>query len=144
MIDAGGRPGAGPGVGGDDDGSELVYRLYQQGHARLSAGNPAGAVEVLELAIEREPRQASLREALGRAYFATAHVESARAQFAEVVDLEPANDYAHFGLGRCLERQGRLSDAAKHLKLACALGDAPHYERALARVRARLSAGRAR
>lgn len=119
-----------------------MYALYRQGHHRLEDGNPAGAAEVLELAVEREPDQASLREALGRAYFASARVEQAREEFEQALASDPSDDYAHFGLGRCHERLGRWQQAAKHYKLACALADRDDYRVALSRIRSR--AGRQR
>lgn len=121
---------------------ELVYSLYEQGRRRLAGGNPSGAAEVLELAIEHEPTKASLHEALGRAYFASSRVEQARREFERAVEINPADDYAHFGVGRCYERQGRLADAAKHYKLACALSQRPDYTTALRRVTERLEAQR--
>ena len=124
---------------GDHD-DELVYSLYEQGRSRLDRGNPTGAAEVLELAIEREPEKASLHEALGRAYFASSRVDQAREEFERAVAINPSDDYAHFGIGRCFERQSRLPEAAKHYKLACALSDRADYRTALARVQARLEA----
>ncbi len=118
-------------------GNELVYALYQEARSRLSAGHPGSAVELLELAVEHEPRKASLRETLGRAYFASARVGRARTQFEQALALDPSDDYAHFGVGRCYERQGRLPEAAKHYKLACALADRQDYREALRRVRSR-------
>lgn len=123
-------------MGEHDD--ELVYSLYEQGRDRLDRGNPTGAAEVLELAIEREPSKASLHETLGRAYFASARVDQAREEFERAVAINPSDDYAHFGIGRCFERQGRLLQAAKHYKLACALSDRHDYRSALARVQSRL------
>lgn len=116
----------------------LVYSLYQQGRSQLAEGNARGAAEVLELAVEREPSKASLHEALGRAYFASARPRLARGAFERALELDPTDHYAHFGVGRCLEREGHLADAAKHLKLACALADDDEYRAALARVRQRL------
>ena len=123
-------------MGEADD--ELVYSLYEQGRRRLDRGNPTGAAEVLELAIEREPAKASLHETLGRAYFASSRVDQAREEFEQAVAINPSDDYAHFGIGRCFERQGRLPEAAKHYKLACALSDRADYRSALARVQGRL------
>jgi Tfp pilus assembly protein PilF len=117
-----------------------VYDLYQQGRSRLDRGNPGAAAEVLELAVEHEPESASLHETLGRAYFATARVRKARAEFERALDLDPSDAYAHFGVGRCHEREGALVDAAKHYKLACALTDRPEYATALRRVQDRLDA----
>ena len=115
-----------------------VHMLYQQGRQRLERGNPRGAAEVLELAVEHEPEQASLHETLGRAYFATARPRLARGAFQRAVALDPSDSYAHFGIGRCFEQEGHLAEAIKHYKLACALSDRPDYHRALARARQRL------
>ena len=115
-----------------------VYDLYQQGRRRLDGGNPGAAAEVLELAVEREPQSASLHETLGRAYFASARIAKARAEFEEALALDPSDAYAHFGVGRCHERGGALLEAAKHYKLACALTDRAEYAAALRRVLARL------
>ena len=35
-----------------------------------------------------------------------------------MVEIEPVNDYAHFGLGLCLMRRGDHVGARRHLKLA--------------------------
>ncbi len=115
-----------------------IYELYQQGRSRLASGNPGGAAEVLELAVEHEPAKASLHETLGRAYFASARVRKARAAFERALELQPTDDYAHFGVGRCHEREGSPRAAAKHYKLALALADRPDYASALQRVQARL------
>ena len=117
-----------------------VYELYEQGRRRLDDGQPQAAAEVLELAVEHAPHSALLRETLGRAYFATARVQKARTQFEHALALDPTDAYAHFGVGRCHEREGSLPDAAKHYKLACALNDRRAYASALERVQGRLQA----
>lgn len=118
--------------------ADLVYDLYREGCSRLSAGQPGAAAEILELAVEREPENASLREALGRAYLASARLRRARQQFERAVEMDPSDAYAHFGVGRCFEREGRLTDAAKHYKLACALSPRSDYSDGLRRVQTRL------
>lgn len=119
----------------DDPG---IYELYQQGRSRLERGNPGAAAEVLELAIEHEPSNASLQETLGRAYFATARLRKAREAFENALGIDPTDHYAHFGVGRCHEREGALRAAAKHYKLAAALADRVDYATALQRVQGRL------
>ena len=119
---------------------DLVYALYRQATERLDAGAPRAAAEILELAVEHEPEQASLHEALGRAYFASARPGLARRQFERAAELDPSDAYAHFGIGRCFEREGHLARAVPHLKLACALADRAVYRQALQRVQARLAA----
>jgi tetratricopeptide (TPR) repeat protein len=120
-----------------------VYALYQQGRSRLADGNPHGAAAALEEALaqhaaDHQPGKASLYEELGRAYFALSQIQRARAEFERALALDPSSDFAHFSIGRCYERQGRLGDAAKHYKLANALADRALYQAALARVLARL------
>lgn len=119
-----------------------VYELYLEGCRRLEGGDPAGAVGLLEQAVELEPGKASLREALARACFATSRIRMARREFEHVLALDPSNDYAHYGLGRALERQGRLAQAGKHFKLANALAPRPTYRRAAERIARRTGGGR--
>jgi Flp pilus assembly protein TadD len=38
-----------------------------------------------------------------------------------MLELSPADDYAHYALGRCLEKQGRDTEAQGHYKLASSL-----------------------
>jgi len=50
------------------------------------------------------------------------------------VELEPTNDYAHFGLGLTLARVGERARARGHLKLAVAMRPLDEYQEALAAV----------
>ena len=49
----------------------------------------------------------------------------AEAEFRKVLDISPADDYAHYALGRALRNQGRHDEAATHLKLARSLRPRP-------------------
>jgi Flp pilus assembly protein TadD len=98
-----------------------VYHLYQQGRRHLSQGMAAQATVALEKAKRREPAKASIREALGIAYFRIRRFAEAEQEFREVLELSPVNDYAHFALGRCLEKRGLFGEARGHYKLACFL-----------------------
>ena len=60
----------------------------------------------LEKAKRREPDKASIREALGVAYLRMHRYQEAAAEFEYILDAAPANDYAHYCLGRCLSRMG--------------------------------------
>ena len=101
--------------------SESTYHLFQQGRAHLKRGMAAQAMVALEKAKKREPEKASIREALGIAYFRIRRWEEAEAEFRKVLELSPVNDYAHYALGRCLEKQGRHHEANGHYKLASSL-----------------------
>ncbi len=98
-----------------------TYDLFQQGRSHLRAGRPAQATVALEKAKRREPRSRSIREALGIAYFRLGRWEEAEAEFRTLVDLAPADEYAHYGLARSLVKQGRRREATPHIKLARSL-----------------------
>jgi Flp pilus assembly protein TadD len=98
-----------------------TYNLFQQGRAHLRRGMPAQATVSLEKAKRREPHKASIREALGIAYFRIHRWAEAEAEFRAALELSPVNDYAHYALGRCLEKQGRAVEANGHYKLARSL-----------------------
>ena len=105
-----------------------TYDLFQQGRAHLREGMPAQATVSLEKAKKREPDKASIREALGIAYFRIRRWTEAEAEFRKVLDLSPSDDYAHYALGRALRNQGRHDEAATHLKLARSLRPRPARE----------------
>src|SRR6266513_4282839 len=111
--------------------SETTYSLFQQGRAQLKRGMAAQATVALEKAKRREPEKASIREALGIAYFRIRRWEAAEAEFRKLIELSPVNDYAHYALGRCLEKQGREREANGHYKLASSLrpGEAAYASR---------------
>ncbi|MER3409184.1 MAG: hypothetical protein C4305_02020 [Thermoleophilia bacterium] len=110
-----------------------VYDYYQEGRRRLRRGDAAQATVVLEKAKRRAPDKASIREALGIAYFRLGRYAEAEAEFRAALQISPVDDYAHYALGRCLEKQGRLVEANGHYKIARSLRPGePSYQ---ARVR---------
>jgi len=98
-----------------------TYDLFQQGRRHLRAGRAAQATVALEKAKRREPEKASIREALGIAYFRIQRWAEAENEFRKLVELSPADDYAHYALARSLERLGRDQEAGRHYSLARAL-----------------------
>ena len=108
--------------------SESTYSLFQRGRRHLRAGMAAQATVALEKAKRLEPEKASIREALGIAYFRIMRWAEAEAEFRKVLDISPADDYAHYALGRALRNQGRHDEAATHLKLARSLRPRPPEE----------------
>jgi Flp pilus assembly protein TadD len=110
-----------------------VYTLFQQGREHLAQGRAAQATVPLEKAKRREPEKASIREALGIAYFRIQRWEEAESEFRKMLELAPADDYAHYALGRCLEKQGKAAEANGHYKLADSLR--PGTKRYSSRIR---------
>lgn len=102
-----------------------TYDLFQQGRRQLREGMAAQATVSLEKAKRREPRSRSIREALGIAYFRLGRWQEAEAEFRALVELSPADEFAHYALGRALANQGRRKEAAPHFKLARSLRPRP-------------------
>jgi Flp pilus assembly protein TadD len=114
---------------------ESAYDLFSRGVGFLTDGHPHQAAMLLSRAKLLEPEKASIREALGRALFMAGRTLRARREFAKAVQIDPASDYAHFGLALACERTGERSRAIGHLKLAIAMRPGiEHYERALSRL----------
>ncbi len=95
-----------------------TYDYFQQGRRHLKKGMAAQATVPLEKAKRREPNKASIRESLGIAYFRIGRYDEAAEEFRALLELSPADDYGHYALGRCLEKQGRAAEANGHYKLA--------------------------
>ena len=105
-----------------------AYELFREGQRRLRKGEAAQATVPLEKAKRMEPAKASIREALGIAYFRIARWAEAEAEFRMVLELSPVDDYAHYALGRALEQQGKADEALGHFRLASTMRPAvKHY-----------------
>ena len=102
--------------------SESAYDLFKEGQKRLRSGLTAQATVPLEKARRLEPAKASIREALGIAYFRLARWRDAEREFRTIVEeLSPTDHYAHYALGRALEHQGKTVEANGHYKLASSM-----------------------
>jgi Flp pilus assembly protein TadD len=105
-----------------------AYESFQEGQRRLRSGMTAQATVPLERAKRLEPDKASIREALGIAYFRLHRWQEAEAEFRAVLELSPTDHYAHYALGRSLEKQGKDAEANGHYKLASKMRPAEqHY-----------------
>ena len=111
-----------------------AFTAFQEGTQLLASANHHAAATVLERARNLEPDQGSIREALARAYYSSGRLAAAQDEFARAVEIDPVNDYAHFGLGLCLMRAGDRVGARAHLRLAVAMRPQQEYRDALARV----------
>ena len=99
-----------------------AYDAYQRGMELLSSRDAHQAAVALEEAKRLEPEQASIREALGRARLQTGAYADAVEEFSKVLELSPTDHYAHYCLGRALDRLGKSADAARHYRLARCFG----------------------
>ena len=110
---------------------------YRLAELYLGTGDPRRAVQLLEPLVA-EPADSfgttSVRLLLARAYFHSAQLHRAEEQFRQVLTDDPADDYAHFALGRTLERQSRPDAALRHFRLAAAMTANADYEAAVTRL----------
>jgi Flp pilus assembly protein TadD len=114
-----------------------VYDWYVRGRDLLSSGNASAAVQILSRTVEAEPGARSAREMLARAQFDAGQYPQARESFKYLVESDPADHYAHFGLGVAARKLGDLAAAAEHLALAAAMRpDLQRYARELRAARA--------
>jgi tetratricopeptide (TPR) repeat protein len=136
------RPGADqPAGSGQQSADGDAYTWYRRGLDLLGRGSPAAAAQVLQRAADAEPGARSITEALARAQFDAGRYTEAADSFRRIVDASPSDDYAHFGLGLALARDGNPAAAAEHLALAAAMRpELRHYTDALRGVRATLRA----
>ncbi|MFI0356423.1 tetratricopeptide repeat protein [Actinomadura sp. 9N407] len=130
--------GAHPGPAGPDGG---VYEWYTRGLELLKSGSAAAAAQLLVRAAEAEPSSRSIREALARAQFGARSFQEAAENFRYIVETDPAEDYALFGLGLSLSRLGDFRGAVEPLALAVAMQpENRDYAKALRHARATLEA----
>jgi predicted Zn-dependent protease len=119
--------------------AEGPYDWYTRGLRLLERRSAAAAEQLLSRAAAAEPGSRSILEALGRAQFQAGRYHSARESFARIIEANPADDYAQFGMGLAAARTGDLRTAVQHLALAAAMRpELAHYGRELRMVRARL------
>ncbi|RKS73236.1 tetratricopeptide repeat protein [Actinomadura pelletieri DSM 43383] len=130
---------------GDDPGEHAappaggVYEWYTRGLELLRTGSAAAALQLLARAADAEPGSHSIREALARAQFGARRFDAAAESFRWIVEAEPAEDYARFGLGLSLSRMGDFEGAVEHLALAAAMRpENRDYANALRHARATL------
>ncbi len=98
-----------------------AYDSYRNGVALLEAGDNHAAIVALERARDSDPQASSVHEALGRALFGAHRYRQAAAEFEQVVEQAPTNDFALFCLGRSLQLLGAHGEARRPLALAACL-----------------------
>ncbi|MGI8427504.1 MAG: tetratricopeptide repeat protein [Actinomycetota bacterium] len=112
-----------------------VYELLSVGRDLMRRGKNYEAALVLERAVAVEPSKTSIREALARALYNSGQTRRAGEEFEQAMNLDPADDYAHFGLGLCRARLGDKTRAVGLLKIAIAMRpDSEDYIHALNRL----------
>jgi tetratricopeptide (TPR) repeat protein len=113
---------------------------YERAQVYFEMNDYAQAARLLEPFAVEQPRSVSVRLLLARAYYHSAQLRKAAAEFRAVTELDPVEDYAWFGLGRALERQSRHAEAAPCYRIAAAMRPTEEYLDAVTRAEAKASA----
>jgi Flp pilus assembly protein TadD len=100
---------------------------YRAAERLLDARDPRGALKLLDPLITAHPENTAARLLRARALFLGAQLRAAELEFQLVIEREPDNAFAHFALGRTLERAGRGDEALRHFRLAAALDPRPDF-----------------
>lgn len=115
--------------------TEDTYVLFSQGLELIAQRQPRQAAIILEKACEQEPLKTSVREALARALYNCGQTTRAQEEFEKVMEQNPADHYAVFGLAMCRARLGDRVRAIGLLKIALAMRpQSEDYLHALARL----------
>lgn len=118
---------------------ESLFDSFRRAEMLVARSRPLDALQALASVLEHLPENASVQLLAGRAYLNSAQLQRAEDAFARVLDLDPADHYARFALGKALQRQGRLPEAHAQFKMAAAMDPRPEYQEALGEVRARIA-----
>jgi predicted Zn-dependent protease len=124
---------------GDQDRDEATFASFKRAEELLSQRRPLDAVQALLPVLAAQPDKASVHLLAGRAFLDSAQLHRAEAAFTRVLEIDPADHYARFALGKALQRQGRLTESLAQLRMASAMDPRPEYQDALGEVRARIA-----
>lgn len=86
---------------------ELVDAAY----AALNAGNPEGAIPLLQRVVELEPKHKLAWNYLGLAYLRLGKFDDATAAFRKQIEINPYDEYAYNDLGLALQQQQKFAEA---------------------------------
>ena len=120
-------------------GPEGTFESYRRAETLLAQRRPLDAVQALLPVLAAQPDDASVQLLAGRAFLDSAQPRRAEAAFTRVLEIDPADHYARFALGKALQRQSRLTESLAQLRMAAAMDPRPEYQEALGEVRARMA-----
>jgi Flp pilus assembly protein TadD len=120
---------------------DSLFESFRRAEMLVARSRPLDALQALLPVLADRPDSVSVQLLAGRAYLNSAQLARAEEAFTRVIELDPADHYARFGLGKALQRQGRLAEAHAQYKMAAAMDPRPEYQEALGEVRARMALG---
>lgn len=106
---------------------ETLVIEFRAAEQLLDARDPRGALKLLDTVVAAHPENTAARLLRARAFFLGAQLRPAEMEFQTVLEREPDNAFAHFALGRTLQRANRKDEARRHFRLAAALDPRPEF-----------------
>jgi tetratricopeptide (TPR) repeat protein len=119
--------------------SDDLFEAFRRAEMLIARSRPLDALQALGPVLESQPDDASVQLLAGRAYLNSAQLKRAETAFTRVLELDPADHYARFALGKALQRQNRLAEALAQLRMAVAMDPRPEYQEALGELLAKMS-----
>lgn len=120
--------------------SKKAYEFFLKGKILANNKKYLESIMLFEKAKEIEPEKGSIREALARSYYNCGLYNSAKKHFSKAVRIDASNDYAYFGLGLCLIKEGKFNKAIGNLKIAATMKPKNEtYKKAVKKYRRLLS-----
>jgi len=107
---------------------------YRTAYDLLVRRAPNEALDIVEPALEQDPRNSGLRFLRAWAFMIRAQLQKAEAELRDLVEETPDDVWSRHALGRVLERQSRLEEALPHLKMAAVMSGDIEHELAMLRV----------
>ena len=104
-----------PGAAGAAAG-ESAADLYQSGVQALKNNNYPLAVDLLQRAVQLEPKHKAAWNDLGRAYLGLNQSDQAIAAFKKQIEINPYDEFAYNNLGWAYETQSRNDEAQKQFQ----------------------------
>lgn len=115
---------------------EDAYDLFQKAKRFMENSNFLEAIMLLEKAKGLEAGKGSIREALAISYYNSGLFRPAKMNFIAALDIDAANDFAHYGLGLCLLKEGDINKALGYLKIASSMKpDSRLYQKILKKIK---------
>jgi predicted Zn-dependent protease len=102
--------------------TKVFAQEYERAQVLFALKDYTNAAQTLRGVVEGAPENVAVRLLLARAYYHSAQLARAEAELRLVLQQDPVEAYGHLMLGRTLERQSRNGEAARHLRLAKAMG----------------------
>ena len=118
---------------------ESTFAAFRRAERLLSQRRPLDAVQALLPVLAAQPDDASVQLLAGRAFLDSAQLRRAETAFTRVLEIDPADHYARFALGKALQRQGRFTEALAQLRMAWVMEPRPEYQDAIGEVSARIA-----